>query len=254
MSGDLLDIARRLDAAMLAVKALPQTQVPLTVAQAYEIQSASLARRYARGEKRIGVKMGFTSRAKMQQMGLDKMIWGRLTDAMLLEAGGTVSRSRFIHPRVEPEIAFMLKRPLSGTIDAMTAAAAVEAVAPALELIDSRYENFKFSLTDVIADNSSSSAFVIGPWASRDTDLSNLGLVMEIDGMTRQVGSTAAILSNPLFSLVAAARLVAEAGEKLSKGDIVMAGGATAAEAVNVGDFISLEIQHLGRVQIMMGP
>ncbi len=233
---------------MRTAHAVPQRQEALTVAQAYDIQAASLARRYARGERRIGVKMGFTSRAKMAQMGLNEMIWGRLTDAMLVEAGGSVPRSRFVHPRVEPEVAFLLRRPLAGRIDAMTAMAAVEAVAPALELIDSRYENFTFSLTDVIADNSSSSALVIGPWAAPSFDLSNLGMIMEIDGVPRQIGSTAAILGNPLFSLVAAARLVAERGERLDAGDIVMAGGATAAEALTAGNYIKLSVERLGSV------
>jgi 2-oxo-3-hexenedioate decarboxylase len=197
--------------------------------------------------------MGFTSRAKMAQMGLNEMIWGRITDGMLIEAGSAVSRSRFVHPRAEPEVAFLLSRPLAGRIDAMTAAAAVEAVAPALELIDSRYENFKFSLTDVIADNSSASALVVGAWADPKTDLSNLGLVMSIDGAPRQIGSTAAILGNPLFSLVAAARLVAERGERLNAGDIVMAGGATAAEALSAGNHIRLSVERLGTVSFSMG-
>jgi 2-oxo-3-hexenedioate decarboxylase len=253
MTMALDDIAATLDGAMLAAQPIPQRSESLTVAQSYEIQRASLARRYARGERRIGVKMGFTSRAKMAQMGLNEMIWGRLTDGMLCEAGGSVSRSRFIHPRVEPEVAFLLKRPLSGRIDAMTAMAAVDAVAPALELIDSRYENFKFSLTDVIADNSSSSALVIGAWASPTGDLSNLGIVMEIDGIARQIGSTAAILGNPIFSLVAAARLVADQGEQLEPGDVLMAGGATAAEALAEGNYVKLSVERLGSVAFSMG-
>jgi 2-oxo-3-hexenedioate decarboxylase len=245
---NLEEIARELDDAMVHARPVPQRPEPLTVAQAYDIQSASLARRYARGERRIGMKMGFTSRAKMAQMNLSEMIWGRITDGMLIEAGGSVPRSRFVHPRVEPEVAFLLKRPLAGHIDAMTAMAAVEAVAPALELIDSRYVDFKFSLTDVIADNSSSSGLVIGAWADPKVDLSNLGIVMEIDGIARQIGSTAAILSNPLYSLVAAAKLVAERGEQLEAGHIVMAGGATAAEALQAGNHVRLRIEKLGSV------
>jgi 2-oxo-3-hexenedioate decarboxylase len=252
MSSVIDEIAAVLDAAMLAGRAVPQRGEPLTLTQAYEIQAASLARRYARGERRIGVKMGFTSRAKMAQMGLSEMIIGRLTDAMLIEAGGTVPRTRFVHPRVEPEVAFLLKRPLAGRIDGMTALAAVEAVAPALEIIDSRYENFKFSLTDVIADNSSSSALVIGAWSNPSSDLSNLGLVMEIDGDPLQIGSTAAILGNPVYSLVAAARLVAERGERLEAGDIVMAGGATAAEALSAGNYVKLSVEKLGSVAFSM--
>ncbi len=243
---DLDAIATRLDHACTSATAVPQLDPSLTLDQAYEIQAKSLARRLARGERPIGIKMGFTSRAKMQQMGVRDMIWGRLTDRMLIEAGVPLSRARCVHPRVEPEVAFLLKAPLSGRIDAMTAMAAVAAVAPALEIIDSRYENFKFSLTDVVADNSSSSALVIGPWATPEGDLGNLGMLLEIDGAARQIGSTAAILGHPINSLVAAARLVAERGERLSPGDIVMAGGATAAEALAPGMYVKLTVERLG--------
>ena len=116
--------------------------------------------------------MGFTSRAKMVQMGVHDMIWGRLTDAMIVEDGGTTSFKTYVHPRIEPEIAFLLKQELVGTITPMQALSAVEAVAPAVELIDSRYQAFKFSLTDVVADNSSSSGFVVGPWHRPDLDCS----------------------------------------------------------------------------------
>jgi 2-oxo-3-hexenedioate decarboxylase len=244
---DLDTLAARLDDAAREAQAVPQLG-ELTLDEAYEIQSLSLARRHGRGERRIGIKMGFTSRAKMQQMGVQDMIWGRLTDRMLMEPGGSLSMRRFVHPRVEPEVAFLLKSRLSGNVDSMTAMAAVAGIAPALEIIDSRYENFKFSLTDVVADNSSSSALVVGPWSDPHMDFSNLGMVLEVDGFARQIGTSAAILGNPLYSLVAAARLVAARGESLEPGDIVMAGGATAAEALAVGQFVKLEVERLGAV------
>lgn len=250
MNHDLDVLAARLDDAARTAQAIPQLDGSLTLAEAYDIQARSLERRYARGERRIGMKMGFTSRAKMVQMGVHDMIWGRLTDQMLLEAGVPLSRARFVHPRVEPEIAFLLKAPLSGRIDPMTAMAAVAAVAPALEIIDSRYQDFKFSLTDVVADNSSSAGIVIGPWAEPAGDLSNLGMLMEIDGVARQIGSSAAILGNPIFSLVAAARLMAERGEQLLAGQIVMAGGATAAEALQPGMYVKLSVERLGSASL----
>ena len=154
--------------------------------------------------------------------------------------------ARFVHPRVEPELAFVLKKPLAGDVTAAEALAAVEAVAPALEIIDSRFEDFKFSLPDVIADNASSSGFVIGPWSDPRKDFGNLGLVMSIDGRVVQVGSTAAILGHPLRSLVAAARLAAAAGEPLQAGWVVMAGGATPAEWIKPGQYISIEMERLG--------
>ena len=155
--------------------------------------------------------------------------------------------SRFVHPRVEPEIAVLLARGLDDVQSPLQALAAVAAVAPAREIIDSRYEDFRFSLTDVVADNSSSSGFVVGPWRSPATDLDNLGLVMAFDGRPQAFGSTAAILGHPLRSLVAAARVAAEAGERLSPGDLVLAGGATAASALVAGSYVSLEMHTLGR-------
>lgn len=242
-------IAERLDTAQLNAKAVAQLAEPVELERAYEIQKAAMALRYARGEQRIGIKMGFTSRAKMVQMGINELIWGRLTDGMLVEDGGTLDFARFVHPRVEPEIAFLLNKPLSGKVTPLAALAAVAGIAPALEIIDSRYENFKFSLTDVVADNSSSSALVVGPWSSPSLDFSNLGMILEVDGVARQIGSSAAILGHPIRSLVAAARLAEAAGEPLRAGDIVMAGGATAAEALSPRQHVRLQAQHLGRVE-----
>jgi 2-oxo-3-hexenedioate decarboxylase len=249
---EVMDIAARLDDAARYARATPQLDQPLTLEDAYRVQAASLGRRYQRGENRVGIKMGFTSRAKMAQMGIDEMIWGRLTDQMLVEDGGTIDFGAYVHPRVEPEIAFLLKAPLGGSVTPAAALAAVDGVAPALEIIDSRYENFKFSLTDVVADNSSSSGFVVGPWAPPATDLSNLGMILEIDGEARQIGSSAAILGNPIRSLVAAARLAEAAGEPLKAGDIVMAGGATAAEHLAPGNHVRLVVQLLGRAEFQV--
>lgn len=242
------EIAFALDAAAVTATSVsqfdPRGDLPLQ--EAYSIQMASIAQRLSRGEQRVGVKMGFTSRAKMIQMGLQDVIWGRLTDAMQVEEGGTVDFARYVHPRVEPELAFVLKKAMTGNETGPQALAAVEAIAPALEIIDSRYRNFKFSLPEVVADNASSSGFVVGNWNDPRKDFSNLGLVMSIDGRAVQVGSTAAILGHPLRSLVAAARLAAAAGEPLQQGWVVMAGGATQAEWIKPGQFVQLEMEGLG--------
>lgn len=246
---DIQALAARVDAAARNAMAIAQlsTEHDLTLAEAYDVQKRSVALRLARGERQIGVKMGFTSRAKMLQMGLADLIWGRLTSGMVVEDVGSVRFGAYIHPRVEPEIAFLLKRPLAGVVTPLQALDAVEAVAVAMELIDSRYENFRFSLTDVVADNSSSSGFVTGPWQRPDLDFSNLGLLLSVDGRPVQVGSTAAILGHPLRSLVAAARFAGEADEPLQAGWIVMAGGATSAEALARGVWVECEMERLGR-------
>lgn len=246
----LAGLARTLDAAAVGANGIAQISdsVGISLAEAYEVQRQAIALRIRRGERRIGLKMGFTSRAKMVQMGLADLIWGRLTDGMVVEEGGAIDLRRYVHPRVEPEVAFLMKKRLSGTVTPAQAQAAIDGVAVAMEIIDSRYENFKFSLSDVVADNCSSSGLVLGPWHAPDLDVSNLGLILSFNGTARQVGSTAGILGHPLRSLVAAARMAAAGGEALEPGDIVMAGGITAAEALLPDTWVETEMQHLGRV------
>lgn len=243
-------IALRLDAAARAAQAMPQLggDDAITLAQAYQVQGALIEHRLRRGGHRIGMKMGFTSRAKMAQMGLSDLIWGRLSSDMLIEEGGRIDLGRYVHARVEPELCFLLRTPLEGLVTPMQALAAVEAVAPALEVIDSRYLDFKFSLPDVVADNASSAGLVVGSWHKPDLDFSNLGLLLNFDGRTVELGSTAALLGHPIRSLVAAARLAAEQGECLPAGSLVMAGGATAAVALRPGAAVRLEMQGLGTV------
>lgn len=253
---DVAALAKVLDGAAMKGRAIAQLsdRRRLTPEDGYAVQAASIARRLARGEKRIGVKMGFTSRAKMAQMGIDDMIWGRLTDGMIVEDGGEISLGGYVHPRAEPEIAFLLKKGLTAPATAAEALAAVEAVAPAIEIIDSRYRNFRFSLADVVADNCSSSGVVVGAWRSPERDLTNLGMILEIDGRPRQIGSSAALLGDPVRSLVAAARLSSAAGEPLQPGWIVMAGGATAAEALSPGDWVRNTVRHLGAAAFSVAP
>lgn len=244
---DLNALARLVDDAARNAKEIPQLAERLTLEEAYEVQKRSLVRRYDRGERQVGVKVGFTSRAKMAQMGVHDMIWGRLTDAMVVEDGGSTALGKYVHPRVEPEVACLLGKALVGTVTPMQALSAVEAIAPALEIIDSRYQAFRFSLTDVVADNSSSSGFVVGSWHRPDLDCSNLGIVVSFNGVPKLLGSTAAILGNPLRSLVAAARFAAKAGEPLQPGWIVMLGAASEAEPLVPGLWVECEVQHLGR-------
>ncbi len=224
------------------------TEHELDVADAYAVQALSIGRRITRGERIVGVKMGLTSRAKMAQVGVDSVIWGRLTDAMLLADGAPLSLSRYVHPRVEPEIAFLMERPLGGKVTGMEAMAAVGGVAAAAEVIDSRYEDFRFALPDVIADNSSSSGFVVGDWHDPATPIDNLGIALAVDGRIQEVGSSAAILGNPVRSLVEAARMVDEAGLRLEPGWIVLAGGATAAVSLTAGSSYRISVESLGRV------
>ena len=249
------DEAGRLFSAMRGAR--PVEQVSLTssptIEQAYAVQARAIQLRLEEGETLVGMKMGFTSRAKMEQMGVSEMIFGRLTDAMQVENGGSVPRARFIHPRVEPEIAFHVCQPLSGEISREEAQRAVSGVCAAIELIDSRYRDFRFSLTDVVADNSSSATFVLGAsLPASDLAIESLGVAMSIDGQPVQIGSTAAILGDPWLSLIEAARFAGKYGFTLAPGQVVLAGAATEAVPIAQGSTVVAEIDELPPVSLRL--
>ena len=145
----------------------------LDVATGYEIQDLTLARRLERGEKLVGIKLGLTSRAKQQRMGVETPFVAWLTDAMILPAGDPVPQDRLIHPRIEPELVFVMGERLEGPgVTAARAMAAVGSVLGGVELIDSRYTDFKFAAGDVIADNASSGKASTASKVRRATSLS----------------------------------------------------------------------------------
>ncbi|MFG2104375.1 2-keto-4-pentenoate hydratase [Micromonospora echinaurantiaca] len=249
---DTAGIAERLGVAADTATAIPQlaAETGLDVDGAYAVQTALLQRRIDRGERLVGLKMGLTSKAKMAQVGVDEVIWGRLTDVMRVPDGGTVDPADYIHPRVEPEVAFLLDRlpqpgePVGEFRDA------VRAVAPAIELIDSRYANFTFSLPDVIADNTSAAAFVVGPWSPVPDGLDNLGVLLEVDGRVAQVGSTAAILGDPRRALDEGIRLAGRHGVRMHSGWVFLAGAATAAVPLRPGAHVRAVVEKLGTASL----
>jgi 2-oxo-3-hexenedioate decarboxylase len=251
----IASIATDLDAASTERRAVAQPEElgQMSLAAAYQVQRRNVQHRLDRGERVVGVKLGFTSRAKMVQMGISDLIWGRITDAMAIPEGGTVRRERYIHPRCEPEIAFILKRKLSPNPTLAEAQIAVDAVAPAIEIIDSRFKDFKFSLPDVIADNTSAAGFVIGTPATYSRETSNIGILLIENGSVVQVGSSAAILGNPMRALTSAARLCAMEEFELEPGMIVLAGAATAAIPLQAGSSVRAEFQGLGTVSFNVG-
>lgn len=251
----LSKLAARIDDATRHGRAVRQLTEShrLTIADGYEIQRLAVARRLKRGETTIGTKLGFTSRAKMQQMGLDQIICGRFTSGMQVEDGGKFALAGRVHPRAEPEIAFLMKKELSGPVTLPAAMAAVEAVACAIEIIDSRYEDFKFTLPDVIADNCSCCGLVVGGWRSPDVDFGNLGMVLQFNGRPVGIGSSAAIMGHPARALVAIAQLLGEQGRSVASGSIVLAGSPMAAQPLGPGMHVLAEIEKLGRAEFTTG-
>ena len=216
---------------------------------AYDIQYAIRARKEARGTRIAGLKMGLTSHAKMKQMGVEQPVYGFLTDYGACPEGGEIDTGRFIHPRVEAEVAVVTNRTLRGPGCHVGAVlAAIEIVLPAVEIIDSRYRDFKFDLKSVVADNTSAAAYVVGGRSARPTelDLPTLGVVMEKNGEIVELGAGAAVLGHPAASVAMLANMMAARGEEIPAGTFIMTGGITAAVAVEAGDNINVRYQGLG--------
>lgn len=245
-------IAKTLDIAAKEATAVPQVSLTQTIdlQDAYDIQEQSIHHRLTRGEKLLGYKLGFTSKAKMEQMGVHEIIWGRLTDKMQYFHEGKLDRSHFIHPRIEPEIAFLVSKDIDQALTMENYMDYLGGVTGALEIIDSRYENFKFSLEDVIADNCSSSGFVLGEWMDPSQTVQNLGIKLEINGAISQEGNSAAILGNPLESFIEMTRLAQKYQAQIKKGHVILAGAATSAVYINSGDEIKGHFDQMGQVQI----
>ncbi|PCJ65599.1 MAG: 4-oxalocrotonate decarboxylase [Bacteroidetes bacterium] len=250
---NLNEIAKQLDHAANTATAIAQISntESFTEDEAYEIQRLSLEERYLRGEKFVGLKLGFTSFAKMEQMGVHDMIWGRLTDAMLYKSGEELPLDKFIHPRAEPEIAFLLKKDLDREISLEEIPEYILACASAIEVIDSRYENFKFSLEDVIADNCSSSAFVLGAWQPLPDSLNDLDISLLFDKEVKQGDSSNAILDNPYLSICNASRLAVKYNQPFKEGDILLAGAATPAVFIESNKKITAKVASLGSCNIL---
>jgi len=224
----------------------------MDLADAYAVQAELLRRWQGEGRRLTGYKGGLTSKAKMVQMGLDTPVFGVLMGDTCVPDGDVVDMKRLIHPKVEAEIAFVTSRELSGDVSIDEVLAATEFVLPAIEVIDSRYKDFKFDIQSVVADNTSAARYVVGgsPRRPAGLDLRLLGVVMECNGEVVGTAAGAAVMGHPAASVVELVKWLAGAGKALPEGSLVMTGGVTEAVAVFAGDHVSARVQHLGTVGV----
>jgi 2-oxo-3-hexenedioate decarboxylase len=244
-------ISQQLDqAATTAVPiAQPSETVKFSLAEAYQIQHNLIQLRLDSGENITGYKLGFTSKAKMQQMGVHDLIWGVLTDKMNIKSDSKIDLNQYIHPRAEPEIAFRIAKEINHQITLEELPDYIDKMAVAIEVIDSRYKDFKFSLEDVVADNCSSIGYCIGEWKDLKDDISSLNIQLKFNDDVVQEGQSKAILENPYLSVIELSRLAKEAGLTLKKGQVILAGAATAAEWILPQTKISAVLEDFGKVR-----
>lgn len=254
---DTAMLAERIDTAALnrtPIAKLTNEFPAMDWEDAYAIQNQLKKRIEARGQDcSLLFKAGLTSHAKMEQMGVKEPVFGFLQPDGQVENGGSVATDKFIHPRVEAEIAIRLKSPLRGPDCSIEdVLAATGEVLTALEIIDSRYENFNFDLKSVIADNTSAAGWVVGnaiPFTP-GFDLVDCTIEMSRNGELAETATGAAVLGHPAQSVAMLANLLSRRGTELPAGALILTGGASVAIAVNAGDRIDLVIQGIGALSV----
>lgn len=255
VAADVIDTAAQalLDAYVtrLPITPLVQTFPDLTIDDAYAIQLAQVRRWTAGGNRVLGRKVGLTSHAMQTQMNVSQPDFGHLMDDMFFAENVSIPHDRFLQPRAEPEVAMILGRDLAGPdVTVGAAAAAVDMVLPALEIIDSRITDWKIGIVDTIADNASGGGVVLGGTARRvqDVDLRLGGCLLHRNGQLAGTGAGGAVLGSPLNSLAWLANVLGERGEGLRAGQVVLPGSITASIPLAPGDVVTAAFAGIGSV------
>jgi 2-keto-4-pentenoate hydratase len=229
----LADELWRAESSGQAIAQPSQTNRGLSVDDAYRVQRNNLERRLAAGEIRAGHKIGLTSLAIQQQLGVDQPDFGFLTNRMIIENGGSIAVDSLIAPRVEAEFAFRIGTALPPSPKRDQLRESIDGVAVALEVIDSRVADWKITLVDTIADNASSARMVHGAFRPATAELldSLPSAVIELDrdGDVQVSGPGSAVLGDPIESLLWLAQAIGSFGESFAVGDVVIAGAVAAA-------------------------
>lgn len=230
---------------------LTATYADLTLEDAYAIQLLQIEELTRTGRTIKGHKVGLTSAAMQRLLGVDEPDFGHLLDDFFYLEHAPIPVDRFVQPRIEPEVAFVLEHALQGPgVTVHEAIAAVDFVLPALEIVDSRIEDWKIRPFDTIADNASSGALVLGstPTALNEVDLRLVGAVMTRNGLVVRTGAGGAVLGSPITSLVWLANTLGARGVTLEAGHVILPGSLCAMVPVASGDTVTATFAGLGSV------
>ncbi|MFI7671792.1 2-keto-4-pentenoate hydratase [Nocardia sp. NPDC049526] len=251
-----IELADELEAAerdRVGIDPLIARHPDIDVVDAYQIQLINIRRKLDNGAKVVGHKVGLSSLAMQQMMGVDEPDYGHLLADMEVFEDVPVETSRYLIPRVEVEVGFVLGADLPGEecTEADVLAATV-AYAPSIELIDSRIKDWQIGLADTISDNASSAGFVLGAArvAPKDLDIKAIDAVLTRNGEVIAEGRSDAVLGDPVIAVAWLARKVAGFGVRLKAGDIVLPGSCTRAIDARAGDSFHAEFAGLGSVRL----
>lgn len=233
------------------VEPLTDRHPDLVIDDAYAIQKRVLTGRIDGGRRIVGRKIGLTSLPMQRMLGVDEPDYGVLLDDMVVEDGDEIDLGRLLQPRVEAELAFVMDRDLVGPgVSTANALAAIGGAFPAVEVVDSRVADWRIKLVDTVADNASSGLLVLGGRLRRVTelDLRLVGVVVTRGGALLDTGAGAAALGNPARCVAWLANKLAQFGDGLHAGDVVLPGAVHRMVPVRPGDVFRAEFAHLGAV------
>ncbi|MEJ8810490.1 2-oxopent-4-enoate hydratase [Variovorax ureilyticus] len=231
------------------VEPLTNRHEGMGIEDAYRVQQRMISRRLDAGERIVGKKIGVTSRAVMNMLGVYQPDFGYLLDGMVVNEGESVDTRSLIQPKAEGEIAFLLKRDLMGPgIGNADVLAATECVMPCFEIVDSRIRDWKIRIADTVADNASCGVFVLGDNAvdPRRVDLATCGMVLEKNGEIVATGAGAAALGSPVNAVAWLANTLGKLGIGLKAGEVVLSGALAAMFPAAAGDNFRVSIGGLG--------
>ncbi|PLP95272.1 2-oxopent-4-enoate hydratase [Pseudomonas sp. FFUP_PS_473] len=225
----------------------------LTLEQAYAIQKHLIERRLADGEKVVGKKIGVTSQAVMNLLGVNQPDFGILTDAMAVNPGQAIDSSTLIQPKAEGELAFVLKHDLQGPgVSVADVLRATEGVMVCFEIVDSRIRDWKIAIQDTVADNASCGVFVLGDRlvSLSEVDLSLCGMVLEKNGEVVATGAGAASMGSPATAVAWLANTLGRLGVPLKAGEVILSGSLGAMVPVKAGDNLQVSIGGVGACSV----
>ncbi len=252
IAGDLLAAYRSGE----PIGRLTATYPELTVDDAYTVQLEQVDRRVEAGARVLGHKVGLTSVAMQRALGIDQPDYGHLFDDMFYAEFAEIDPDRFLQPRIEPEIGFVVGLPLGdGPVTTADVARATDHVVPVLEIIDSRIADWDIGLVDTVADNASSGAVVLGatPTSLDGTDLRLVGCNLVRNGELVATGAGGAVLGSPLTAVAWLANTLAARGVMIEPGHVVLPGSCTPAVAIEPGDTVTATFSTLGSVTATFG-
>jgi 2-oxopent-4-enoate/cis-2-oxohex-4-enoate hydratase len=235
------------------VNPLTDRHPDITIEDAYKVQQQLMKLRLQAGERIIGKKIGVTSKAVMNMLGVYQPDFGYLTDGMVYNEGEAIPMSRLIQPKAEGEIAFVLKKTLKGPgISSADVLAATEGVMACFEIVDSRIQDWKIKIQDTVADNASCGVFVLGDRLvdPRDVDLQTCGMVLEKNGDIVATGAGAAALGAPANAVAWLANTLGRLGIALEAGEVVMSGSLAIMVPVAAGDNLRVTIGGIGSCSV----